>query len=178
VPPRPSARSAVDRIEIGAVARAHGIRGEVRVVLYNPGSTALDRAASLYIGERELAIESARPLPGGAYLVGLVGVADRDQADALRGQPVAVARDDLDLDEGEVLLADLVGCRVELPDGTDWGVIAAVEPGPQDRLVIHCGDIERQLPVADPFLVSIDLDQRRIVVDPPEGLPEERRRGK
>ena len=172
---RPAAGGSEDRVEIGAVARAHGVRGEVRVVLHNPGSTALDGATGLFIGEpaREIEIESVRPVPGGAYLVRLAGVADRDQADALRGQPVAVARGDIELDEEEVLLIDLVGCRVELGDGTPWGVIAAIEPGAQDRLVIHHGEVERQLPVADEFLIDIDLEARRVVVAPPDGLPED-----
>jgi 16S rRNA processing protein RimM len=161
-----------DRVEIGAVARAHGIRGEVRIVLHNPESDALERAERVFVGAREVAVVSARPV-NGACLVLLEGVSDRDQADALRGQPVAVARDDLALDDDEVLLVDLVGCRVELADGSDWGVVAAVETGPQDRLVIHQGEVERQLPVADAFVVEIDVEGRRVVVDPPEGLPEE-----
>jgi 16S rRNA processing protein RimM len=163
-----------DRVEIGVVARAHGVRGEVRIALHNRESDALERADTIFVGDRAVAVESARPVTG-AYLVRLEGVADRDQADALRGQPVAVARADLDLDDEDVLLVDLVGCRVELTDGTDWGVVAAIETGLQARLVIHQGDVERQLPVADEFLVEVDVDGRRVVVDPPEGLPEERR---
>jgi 16S rRNA processing protein RimM len=158
------------------VARAHGVAGVLRVALHNPASTALTRAATVFVGDRELAVESARPVGGGAYLLRVTGIADRDHADALRGEPVAVAREALDVAEEEVLLADLVGCRVELPDGTEWGVVAAIEPGPQDRLVIHHGEVERQLPVVDPLIVDIDLEGRRIVVDPPEGLPEEPRR--
>ncbi len=154
------------------VARAHGIRGEVRVALHNPESTALEGARAIYVGEREVAVESARPVSG-AYLVRLAGIGDRDRADALRGQPVAVAREALELEEEEVLLVDLIGCQVELPDGTGWGVIAAVEPGMQDRLVIHHGEVERQLPVTDEFVIDIDLEGRRVVVDPPEGLPED-----
>jgi 16S rRNA processing protein RimM len=161
-----------DRVEIGVIARPHGVRGELRVVLHNPSSTALGAAETLYVGDRSLAIESARHTTG-AWLVRLAGVADRDQADALRGQPVAVSRADLELDEGEVLLVDLVGCRVELADGSPWGVIEAIETGPQDRLVIRDGDIERQLPVADQLILDIDLEARRVVIDPPEGLPEE-----
>jgi 16S rRNA processing protein RimM len=164
-----------DRVEIGVVARAHGVRGELRIALHNPASTALDRAETLFVGGRELAVESVRPVQGAA-LVRLAGVDDRDKADALRGQAVAVARDAIELDEEEFLLIDLVGCRVELRDGTSWGVVAAVETGLQDRLVIHDGDIERQLPVVDELLVDIDLEARRLVVDPPEGLPEEPRR--
>jgi 16S rRNA processing protein RimM len=161
-----------DRVEIGVVARAHGVRGEVRIALHNPASAALSGAEVVFVGDRELAVESARPVHG-AYLVRLAGIEDRDQADGLRGQPVAIARDDLDLGDEEFLLVDLVGCRVELRDGTSWGVVAAVEPGLQDRLVIHDGEIERQLPVADEFLVDIDLEAGRVVVDPPEGLPED-----
>ncbi len=164
-----------DKVEIGVVARAHGIRGEVRVHLHNPASTALDGAEVLWLGAREYAIESARPVAG-AYLVALVGVADRNAAEALRGRPVSVARDDLELEEGEVLLADLVGCRVELPDGSDWGTVSALELGPQDRLVIRQGEVERLLPVVDEFLIEIDLEARRIVVDPPADLPADKAR--
>jgi 16S rRNA processing protein RimM len=170
---RPASTGSDDRVEIGVVARAHGVRGEVRIALHNPASAALERAEAIFVGGREHAVLSARPVVGGAYLIVLDGVTDRDRAAALRGQPVEVGRDDLDLDDDEVLLIDLVGCRVELTDGSDWGVIAGVETGPQDRLIIHHGDVERQLPVADPFVIEVDLEGRRVVVDPPEGLPEE-----
>jgi 16S rRNA processing protein RimM len=103
-------------------------------------------------------------------------VSDRNAAELLRGRPVSIRRADLALDDGEVLLADLIGCQVELPDGTDWGVVSHLEVGPQDRLVIRQGDIERQLPVVDQFLVKVDLEARRIVVDPPADLPEDKAR--
>ena len=163
----------MDRVEIGVVARPHGVRGELRVHLHNPESTALDAAEEVWIGGRAYPVEQARPVQG-AYLLVVAGVTDRDAADALRGRPVEVGRDAIDLDEGEVLLADLVGCKVELPDGRDWGVVARIDTGPhQDRLVIHHGEVERLLPVADELLVDIDVEARRIVVDPPEGLPED-----
>jgi 16S rRNA processing protein RimM len=164
-----------ETVEIGFVARAHGIRGEVRVHLHNPASTALDGVEVLWLGAREYRIESARPVAG-AYLVALAGVPDRNAAEALRGRPVSVARGDLELEEGEVLLADLVGCRVELLDGSDWGTVSALELGAQDRLVIRQGDIERLLPVVDAFVIEIDVDGRRIVVDPPADLPEDKAR--
>lgn len=154
------------------VTRPHGLRGEVRVALHNPASDALERAGSILVGGREREVEAARPVRG-ACLVKLQGVDDRDQADALRGQPVEVDRDDLELGDDEVLLVDLVGCRVELEGGGDWGVITGIETGLQDRLVIAQGDVERQLPVTDEFLLEIDLEARRVVVDPPDGLPEE-----
>ena len=163
-----------DRIEIGVVARPHGVRGELRVHLHNPDSTALDEAEAVWIGGAAYAVAQARPVQG-AYLLAVAGVTDRDAADLLRGRPVEVPRDAIDLEEGEVLLADLVGCRVELRDGRAWGVVARVDTGAhQDRLVIHDGEVERLLPVIDDFLVDIDVEAGRVVVDPPEGLPEEK----
>jgi ribosomal 30S subunit maturation factor RimM len=63
---------------------------------------------------RRYAVVGARPI-GGAYLLALEGVTDRDAAAALRGQVISVDRDQLDLDDDDVLYADLVGCRASCP---------------------------------------------------------------
>lgn len=171
-----------ERVEVGTVSKAHGVRGEVLVVVHDPDSTTLEDADVVWIGERRFDVRQARPI-GGAYLLLLDGLTDRDAAAALRGQPVAVHRDAIDLDEGEVLYADLVGCRCELPDGTPWGTIVAIELGPQDRLVVHHdhkldgtpGDVERLLPIVDAFIASIDVEGGKVVITPPEDMPEEPR---
>jgi 16S rRNA processing protein RimM len=170
------------RVEIARVSKAHGVRGEVLVVLTDPDSTALEQVDGIWIGDDRFAIVQARPI-GGAYLLALEGLTDRDAAAALRGRPVSVARADLDPDSDEALYADLVGCKVELPDGTPWGTIVGVELGPQDRLVIHHdhrfdgtpGDVERLVPVVDAFIASVDVEARRVVITPPDGMPEEPR---
>jgi 16S rRNA processing protein RimM len=162
------------RIEIGGVARAHGIRGEVAIVTHDPESTILQRAESVWIDGIEHRIVEARPTPK-AWLVALAGIETRTEAEALRGLAVEVAREALDLEEGEVVLNDLVGCKAVLPDGTVWGEIVAIDPGMQDLLVIHHGTVERLLPLVDEFVVDIDLDNGIVVVDPPEGLPESKR---
>jgi 16S rRNA processing protein RimM len=160
------------RVEIGYVARAHGVRGELRVVLHNPGSAALAAADEVWLGDERFALETARPVEG-AWLLRLGDLTDRDRAEALKGRPVAVSRRALGLAAGEFLLMDLVGCRVFLPDGAPWGEVVALEAGPQDRLVIRDGGVERLLPAVPAFLVEVDVEAGRVVVDPPEGLPEE-----
>jgi 16S rRNA processing protein RimM len=171
-----TARDAPSRIEIGGVARAHGIRGEVVIVTHDPASETLGAIEQLYIDGAPRRVLAARGTHRG-WLVLLEGVATRTEAEALRGRPVEVDRAELDLDEGDVLLHDLVGCAVRLADGTPWGVVAEIDSVPgglQDRLVIHDGDVERMLPLVDVFVKDIDLDARVITVDPPEGLPESR----
>ncbi len=162
------------RVEIGRIARVHGIRGEVVIATHDRRSDLLDHQSTLWIGEVAREVVQARSTPRG-WLVQLADVATRNAAEALRGQVVEVDRAALELDEQDVLLDDLIGCRVQRVDGTPWGTIAAVEGGMQDRLVIHDGDLERQLPLVDEFVTDIDLEAGVVTVDPPEGLPEHRR---
>jgi 16S rRNA processing protein RimM len=156
-------------LEVGYVLRAHGVRGELRVVTHDPTSTALEDTDAIYIGGKAYAAELRRI--EGAYLVKLEGVTDRDVAERLRGQPVAVPRAAIELDPGEVLLADLIGCRVRDANGTDYGTVMAVDVGPQPRLVVKLGNAETLLPVVEEFLESIDVDAKEIVVSLPEGFP-------
>jgi len=162
------------RIEIGRIARPHGIRGEVVIATHDPASQVLEEVETIWVGGVERRIAGARGTHRG-WLVLLDGLATRDDAEALRGQAVEVDRAALDLAEDDVLLADLVGCRVVRTDGAPWGTIHAVDAGMQDLLVIHDGDIERLLPLVDEFVKDIDLDEGVVTVDPPDGLPEQRR---
>jgi 16S rRNA processing protein RimM len=158
-------------LEIGYVARPHGVRGELRVVTHDPESTTLLDVDAIQLDGVPYRIEHARQVQG-AFLLRLAGIGDRNRADALRGKRVAVDRELIPLEEGEVLLADLVGCDVVREDGSPYGTIAAIETGVQDRLVIHDGDVERLLPLVPEFVIDVDLEEGRVVVAPPEDLPE------
>ena len=142
------------------------------IVTHDPDSETLGTIEKIYIADVERRIVRARPTQRG-WLVQLEGIATRNEAEALRGAVVTVDRDALDLDDEDVLLGDLVGCKVVLRDGTPWGEVAAIDPGPmQDRLVIHDNGVERLVPLVDELVPKIDLDAGVITVDPPEGTPE------
>ncbi len=162
------------RIEIGGVARAHGIKGEIVVVTHDPDSTTLGEIERVWIGGVERVIVAARDTHRG-WLIVLDGVATRNDAETLRGQAVEIDRDLLELADDDVLLADLIGCAV-IRAGEPWGTVAEVQAGDmQDLLVIHAGDVERLIPLVDELVTSIDLDARVVVVDPPDGWPESKR---
>jgi 16S rRNA processing protein RimM len=163
----------MDRLEVGYVARAHGLGGEVRVHLHATGSTTLFDVDRVWIGGREHKIEGARASSGG-ILLALAGVADRDAAEALRGQTVEVERDAVPLAEGEYLLADLPGCTVVDAAGAEIGVVLEILAGPQPILVIHGDGRERLLPAVPEFVQSVDTAARRVVVVLPEDLPAEK----
>lgn len=168
---RARSRTLAPVLEIGYVARPHGVRGELRVVTHDPESTTLLDVDEIELDGVPYRIEQARQVEG-AFLLRLAGVGDRNRAETLRGKRVAVDRELIPLEEGEVFLADLVGCAVVREDGSPYGTIAAIETGVQDRLVIHDGDVERLLPLVPEFVIDVDLEEGRVVVAPPEDLPE------
>jgi 16S rRNA processing protein RimM len=175
----------VDPIQVGYVARAHGLRGEVRVHLHTPGSTTLLGLERAWIGGQERRIVAVRPTPGAVLLL-LEGVSDRDAAEALRGSVVEVDRADIPLEEGEYLLGDLPGCAVVDPDGQALGRVADIIQGAQPILVIHhddnvdsddeSGGRELLVPAVPQFVLEVDVGGRRVVVAVPEGLSWEPRR--
>src|SRR5689334_15495221 len=161
-----------ERVAIGYVARAHGVRGELRVHMHDPASTSLYDLDRAWFAGRELRIDSVRPTQG-AVLVKLDGIDDRDAAEAMSGQPVEISRQAIELAPGEFLVGDVPGCEVVDTTGAVLGKVVSVIHGPQDILVIHDATHERLLPLVPQLLVEADMAARRLIVDPPEGLPAE-----
>ena len=160
------------RVEIGGVARAHGIRGEVVIITHDPDSSTLGTVERVFVNGVERKLVGVRDTQRG-WLVQIEGVVTRNDAEALKGAKIEVLRSELDLDDDDVLLSDLIGCKVVLTDGTPWGEVAGIDTGPgQDRLIIHDNGVERLVPLVDVLVPKIDLDARVVTVDPPEGTPE------
>lgn len=157
----------MDVVKIGFVVRAHGVRGALRV---RASSGALLEVERVHIGAREFAIQRARR-DKEEFLVELEGVSTRDAAEALRGQPVAVAADALPpLASNEVYVRDLVGCAVFDLSGARLGEVVACEFTGAQELLTVAGRREFQLPFVDGIVHEVDVAGRRIVCDPPAGL--------
>jgi 16S rRNA processing protein RimM len=75
------------------------------------------------------------------------------------------------LPAGSFYRHDLVGCRVETRDGQAVGTVSGVEGTMAgSRLVIDGARGEILIPLASDICTTIDVDGKRIVVEPPEGL--------
>lgn len=162
-------------LEVGYVARAHGLDGEVGVKTFDPASTALldvERALlKLRDGsELELRIDSTRETSKD-LLVGFEGFEDRTRAGGLVGATVFVFREDLEPPgEGELFQGDLVGLKAQTESGEPLGeVVEVFSAGEVPNLVIRGpGRAELMVPFAADFVVSVDEAQGRIVIRPPE----------
>ncbi len=143
-------------------------------MLDEPGSATLLEVDEVVLsgagGQSARAVTSARPAHG-AVLVLFSGVADRSEAERLRGLEVLVPRERLAaLGEGEYYAADLVGMAARRPDGTAVGrVVEVMDAGAAPVLLLRKDSGEEvQIPLADVFVKRIDLAAGEMVVEPPE----------
>lgn len=154
-------------IEIGRVVKAHGIRGELKVLLHWERSDSLEHVGEVVVGRdasaRTFRIRAARPADR-AVLLALVGVDDRDAAESLRGEPVSVRREALPpLADGEYYLCDLVGAAVVSPEGPVGQVVEVRVHPSVDTLVVKAPDGSLlEQPLSEPWIVAVDVAAKRV----------------
>jgi 16S rRNA processing protein RimM len=112
----------------------------------------------------------------GQVIVAVDGIGDRDAAEALKGERLYVERTALpDPEDGTFYHADLIGLTVVTVDGRDLGVVSALfDFGAGDVLELRGPDGKaRMLPFTETVVPEVDLQARRLVVDPPIGALED-----
>jgi 16S rRNA processing protein RimM len=158
-------------VPLGVVIGAHGVRGELRVKLHNPGSEVLDRRKSLVLRDASGQLSehrvTARRRHQDLLLVTIEGCEDRDAAIALRGREVCVPRSQLpQLAPGEYYILDLVGLRAQRPDGQSIGSVESVIPYPTiDALAIRTEEGLLEVPVLAPYFVEARVADGVVVLD-------------
>lgn len=157
-----------ETLPIGVMGRPHGLRGELALRLHNPGGADLGRLSELILekdGVRQTRQVKAMRRVSEGWLIKLVGVDSRTDADALTNHQVRVPRATLPrLADGEFFVADAVGCAVLAEDGRSLGVVADVFwNGAQDVMIVR-GESEVLIPAIAEFLRTVDVAARRIVV--------------
>jgi 16S rRNA processing protein RimM len=160
---------------VGKVARPHGIRGQVVV---NPETDFVNErfrvGATLWMRDGDvtaLTVNSFR-VSGGRPVVGFDGFERIEDVERLAGHELRVPEDALQaLLPGQFYHHQLAGCTVETVGGQTIGVVDRVEGGiGGSRLVVSGSRGEVLVPLATEICVDIDVDAKRIRINPPDGL--------
>lgn len=103
-------------LQAGEIVNAHGVHGEVKILPWADGPEFLLQFDTLYLQDRPYKVEFSR-VHKSCVLCKLEGVDDAAAATHLRGQVVSIDRDGLELPEGAVFIADLIGLMAQTADG-------------------------------------------------------------
>jgi 16S rRNA processing protein RimM len=169
-------------VVVAEVVKPHGLRGEVVLASHAESDelfgemewVRLEPPSGDLRQARRLEIEHWRRHKG-RVLLKLRGLDGRDQAELWRGAAVTVPASELpETDEDDVRLHEILGCQVLLHDGAPLGVLEqfAMHGGQEVWSIMTPDGCEVLLPACPEFVAAIDLDARRITVDPPPGLLE------
>jgi 16S rRNA processing protein RimM len=161
-------------IQVAVVGGAFGVRGEVRITTYTDDPMAIAEYRDLLRqdGSAALTVLSARPAKAGV-VARVKEIATPEQADALRGLKLFVARDALPPteDEDEFYLADLIGLSIESPAGEMIGKVKDVHNfGAGDLLEVTPagGGPTWWLPFTREAVPEVRIGEGRIVAVRPE----------
>ncbi|HQT51894.1 MAG: ribosome maturation factor RimM [Phenylobacterium sp.] len=116
-------------LQVARVAGAFGVRGEIRITTFteDPLALATYRVLTREDGSPGLTITAARAVKG-AVIARAAGIDTRDQAEALRGLKLFIAREALPApDEDEFYHADLLGLTLETPEGELMGKVKTIQ---------------------------------------------------
>lgn len=149
-------------LEIGRIGKAHGLRGEVSVIITSDRPERTAPGAVWILDDGPVTVRSIRPHQQ-RWIAVIDGYDSREAAETLRGQVIrAEAIDDPDA----LWVHQLVGAQVGTPDGRSWGEVVSVLANPADDLLeLADGTL---IPVG--FVTDSSALPERVVVDPPEGL--------
>lgn len=164
-------------IVIARIARAWGIRGEVTAEILTDFPERFDVVAEVTLrrGEasREAVLERFR-FHKGRVLLKFEGVETMNDAMPLAGHDVVIPESDVFeiTDDDTYYEFDLVGCSVTLVDGAVVGTVGSIlHTGAGELLsVVRDGQPDALVPFVEAICTEVDVDARRIVIDPPEGL--------
>jgi 16S rRNA processing protein RimM len=168
-----------DLVVIGEVTRPHGLRGELRVVPHTDRPERFEGLAECLLWDPASDARSRHRIAGvrrqgEAVLLSLAGCDSPEGATALVGRLVALPRSQaLPPPPGHVYPWQLVGCRVVTEDGAVVGEVSGIEPSPaHDLWVVRGAAREHLIPAVPEIVQEVDVDARRVVIRPPEGLLE------
>jgi len=161
---------ASEPLVLGRISGLFGVRGWVRVFSYTEPREAVLQYKRLLIGRNgswQAASVAEGQRHGKSVIARFDGVDDRDQAAALIGAELGVARDALpEPEDGQYYWSDLIGMTVVHRDGTELGTIQSMlETGAHDVMVV-VGEVERLIPFAmNEVVIDVDLQEGRVDVD-------------
>ena len=173
-----------DLVQVGYVSGAFGIVGGLRVTPFSMDADALLKVKTWWLDKpalRSVSVRTAK-MHGGDVVATLVGMRDRNEAEALKGAAVHVSRSEFPpLEEDEFYWSDLIGLDAVNLQGEALGKVtdmmhngaqsilritpvttpaASDEPGAPDAKVS-----ERLVPFVDQFVKNVDLGAKLITLD-------------
>ena len=160
-------------LETGKIVGTHGVRGMVRIQPWCDSADFLKNFKKFYLqgSMEEIVLKDVKP-NGNVVIAAVPGVDSIEAAEKLRNKVILIKREDANLPEGRYFISELIGCAVfDADSGESLGALTDVsEPGANDVWHITRNEKEYLVPAIDEVIVSVDIEQEKIVLRPLKGI--------
>ena len=160
------------QLVVGRIGRAHGVLGEATI------EVRTDQPEQRFAVGNKLLLQSGQELivktnrwHNQILLLSFEGISDRTKIELLKDMLLTAQVDTTDLANGEYHYQQLIGASVYLQSGQLIGPVSEVVALPgQDLLAVDYLGKEVLIPMVKAIILDIDVANRKIIVNPPEGL--------
>jgi 16S rRNA processing protein RimM len=161
---------------IGRIVAPFGVRGQVKLRAVTDRPDHLQRhVRTVYVGAAYIPYQLVHVIQHkpGLLILTLKDVTSRDAAEELRNTEVSIRMSDAaPLDPGEYYIHELYGLRVETTEGAVVGQVREIlETGANEVLIVaRPGQSDALIPMIHDIVQELDLEGKRLVIQPMEGL--------
>ncbi len=152
----------------GQIVNTHGLKGLVKVMPWADDPADLLDFDRFFIDGTEYAVEHSS-LQKSMVLLKLEGVDSIEDAVKLRGKELSIARADVELEEGTVFIADLIGLPVYCGE-RELGRITEVLTPPANDVYVVKGRQEYLIPAVKEFIEELNPEAGYVRVRLIEGM--------
>lgn len=165
-----------DFLKVGVIASTHGIRGEVKVFPTTDDAKRFEELTYVLLdtGREKLRLEIA----GVKYfkqfaILKFKGIDNINDIERYKGKGLWVPREEgQELYEDEYYIADLIGMKVYLEDGSFFGTLKdVIETGANDVYSIsteQCGEV--LIPAIHDCVLDVDVEEKKMQIHLMDGL--------
>jgi len=157
---------------VGQIKKAHGLKGEVLFDVMTDFPERLHSGKQVYIGEqRHIETVAGTRLHNKGLIIHFKGKEKPEDVESLRNEIVYVKAEELPLlPVGEYYFHQLLGLDVYNEQGDYLGELTEImETGANDVYLIKTNEGKEMLvPAIEPVIKRIDLDNRKMIISPPE----------
>lgn len=165
-----------DILQVGAVTSTHGLAGEVKVFPTTDDPKRFKKLKKVLLdtgkGMRELEVAHVKFLKN-LVILKFRGCDKIEDVMGFKGRDLYVTRENaVKLKKNEYFIADLIGMKVFLEDGTYLGMLAEVlQTGANDVYEVHMEDgREVLIPAIRQCILDVDIEAEKMTVHLLEGL--------
>ena len=152
----------------GQIVNTHGLRGDMKIMPWADDPDDLLDFDRFFIDGKEYEVRHSTRQKN-MILLNLKGIDTIEDANKLRGKELCISRDDVELEEGVVFIADLIGLPV-LADGVEIGKITEVLTLPGNDVYVVKGEHEYMIPAVQEYVEPLDISEGCVRVTLIEGM--------